>query len=150
MQAKKKRLTLDMDPAFQRRLKATAALKGISMRQYCLTAIGNELAKDEDGSKGKQRSGDSGIAGVIALRDEIFGDRVVTGNSADLMREAREERAVQLESATTDKKPSGHLDIEGLKSLRKELFGDRVFPGNSAELLREARAIRDAEIEDWA
>ena len=32
MQAKKKRLTLDMDPAFQRRLKATAALKGVSMR----------------------------------------------------------------------------------------------------------------------
>ena len=32
MQVKKKRLTLDMDPMFQRRLKAVAALKGISMR----------------------------------------------------------------------------------------------------------------------
>ena len=146
MQAKKKRLTLDMDPAFQRRLKATAALKGVSMRQYCLTAIEGELDKDEDSSQGKQRSGDSDIAGVIALRDEIFGDRVLSGNSADLIREAREERTVQLEAATTDKKPSGHLDIEGLKSLRKELFGDRVFPGNSAELLREARRIREMQL----
>ena len=32
MEAKKKRLTLDLDPAFQRRLKVIAALKGVSMR----------------------------------------------------------------------------------------------------------------------
>ena len=47
MEAKKKRLTLDLDPMVQRRLKAVAAMKGISMRQYCLTAIGRELSKDE-------------------------------------------------------------------------------------------------------
>ena len=47
MEAKKKPLTLDLDPPVQRRLKAVAAIKGISMRQYCLTAIGRELAKDE-------------------------------------------------------------------------------------------------------
>ena len=40
MEARKKRLTLDLDPMVQRRLKAVAAMKGISMRQYCLTAIG--------------------------------------------------------------------------------------------------------------
>ena len=32
MKVKTKRLILDLDPAFQRRLKATAALKGVSMR----------------------------------------------------------------------------------------------------------------------
>ena len=47
MEAKKKRLTLDLDPALQRRLKAVAALKGISMRQYCQTAIDKELVRDE-------------------------------------------------------------------------------------------------------
>ena len=36
MQVKKKRLTLDLDPPVQRRLKAVAALKGVSMRRYCL------------------------------------------------------------------------------------------------------------------
>ena len=39
MEAKKKRLTLDLDPTFQRRLKAIAALKGVSMRGYCQAAI---------------------------------------------------------------------------------------------------------------
>ena len=47
MEAKKKRLTLDLDPLVQRRLKAVAAIKGISMRQYCLTAINRELSTDE-------------------------------------------------------------------------------------------------------
>ena len=47
MEAKKKRLTLDLDPPLQRRLKVVAALKGISMRQYCQTAIDKELARDE-------------------------------------------------------------------------------------------------------
>ena len=47
MQTQKKRLTLDLDPPVQRRLKAVAALKGISMRRYCLTAIDRELARDE-------------------------------------------------------------------------------------------------------
>ena len=39
MVAKKKRLTLDLDPGFQRRLKVISALKGVSMRSYCQTAI---------------------------------------------------------------------------------------------------------------
>ena len=47
MEAKNKRLILDLDPAFQHRLKATAALKGVSMHGYCLAAIGRELAQDE-------------------------------------------------------------------------------------------------------
>ena len=47
MQTKKKRLTLDLDPPVQQRLKAVAALKGISMRRYCQAAIDKELARDE-------------------------------------------------------------------------------------------------------
>ena len=47
METKKKRLTLDLDPAFQRRLKAIAALKGVSMRGYCQAAIDRELTQDE-------------------------------------------------------------------------------------------------------
>lgn len=47
MGSEKKRLTLDLDPPFQRRLKVRAAMKGVSMRQYCLAAIETELLKDE-------------------------------------------------------------------------------------------------------
>ena len=94
MQAKKKRLTLDLDPPVQRRLKAVAALKGISMRQYCLTAIGKELAMDEANGVLDQPSGS--FEGLIALRKEIFGDKVLPGSSVDLIREAREIRDAQL------------------------------------------------------
>ena len=73
MEPKKKRLTLDLDPTFQRRLKGIAALKGVSMRAYCHAAIDGELTKDEA----------NGMAGLLSekpdhelfakLRQEVFG-----------------------------------------------------------------------------
>ena len=97
MEAKRKRLTLDLDPIFQRRLKAIAALKGVSMRRYCQDAIDRELAKDEG----------NGIRGLLSakpdhelfaeLRNEIFGNRTLPGNSADLIREAREIRDAEMD-----------------------------------------------------
>ena len=156
MQAKKKRLTLDMDPAFQRRLKATAALKGVSMRQYCLSAIEGELDKDgvnnvdaesETVSTFKDQSVGFDIDGLKALRQEIFGDRVLPGNSADLLREARAIRDAELEAATTGKKPPEHFGMEALIALRDGIFGDKILPGNSADLLREAREIRNTQLD---
>ena len=92
METKKKRLTLDLDPTFQRRLKAIAALKGVSMRGYCQAAIDRELTRDEA----------NGMAGLLSdkpdhelfaeLRQEIFGGKPLPGSSADLIREARESR----------------------------------------------------------
>ena len=92
MEAKKKRLTLDLDPTFQRRLKAIAALKGVSMRGYCQAAIDRALTRDEA----------NGMAGLLSdkpdhelfaeLRQEIFGGKPLPGSSTDLIREAREIR----------------------------------------------------------
>ena len=75
MEAKRKRLTLDLDPTFQRRLKGIAALKGVSMRAYCQAAIDRELTMDEA----------NGMAGLLSdkpdhelfaeLRHEIFGGK---------------------------------------------------------------------------
>ena len=97
METKKKRLTLDLDPTFQRRLKAIAALKGVSMRGYCQAAIDRELTRDEA----------NGMAGLLSdkpdhelfaeLRQEIFGGKPLPGNSADLIREAREIREAETE-----------------------------------------------------
>ena len=53
MQAKKKRLTLDLDPVFQRRLKVFAALKGVSMRRYCQTAIEPGVDEGRDRQHGQ-------------------------------------------------------------------------------------------------
>ncbi len=92
METKKKRLTLDLEPTFQRRLKAISALKGVSMRGYCQAAIDRELKRDEA----------NGMAGLLSdkpdhelfaeLRQEIFGGKPLPGSSADLIREAREIR----------------------------------------------------------
>ena len=97
MQAKKKRLTLDLDPAFQRRLKVIAALKGVSMRRYCQAAIDRELTKDEaDGIDGL--FSDKPDHELFAeLRQEIFGGKPIPGSSADLIREAREFRDAEIE-----------------------------------------------------
>ena len=92
MEAKRKRLTLDLDPTFQRWLKGIAALKGVSMRAYCQAAIDRELTRDEA----------NGMAGLLSekpdpelfaeLRQEIFGGNPLPGSSADLIRESREIR----------------------------------------------------------
>ncbi len=92
MDVKKKRLTLDLDPGLQRRLKAVAALKGVSMRQYCQTAIEKELASDEADEAGRP---DFAIERMLALKDEIFQGRKLPGDSVEFIREARESRAAR-------------------------------------------------------
>ena len=90
MEAKKKRFTLDLDLVFQRRLKVIAALKGTSMRRYCLAAIERELAKDEANGIRALPFGDEALSRLASLQDEVFQGRQVPGDSADLVREARE------------------------------------------------------------
>ena len=92
----KKRLTLDLDAPLQRRLKAVAALKGVSMRQYCQSAIEKQLAQEEPNSAPKSRSRDEVFENLIAFRKRVFGDRVLPGNSVDIIREEREKRDEEL------------------------------------------------------
>jgi hypothetical protein len=94
MEPKKKRLTLDLAPEFQRRLKVVAALKGISMRQYCQTAIDKELTKDEVGGASGQRSGLSDAERFAELRAKHFHGKVLPGSGVDFIRQARESRNV--------------------------------------------------------
>lgn len=97
MQVKKKRLTLDLEPTFQRRLKAVAALKGVTMRQYCYTAIDRELANDERQGISIPVSRWSDADRFEELQKKYFGDRVLPGSGAEFIREAREARDAQLD-----------------------------------------------------
>ena len=97
METKRKRLTLDLAPTFQRRLKAIAALKGVSMRRYCQDAIDQELIKNEA----------NGMSGLLPdkpdhelfaeLRQDILGGKPIPGSSVELIREAREIRDAEIE-----------------------------------------------------
>ncbi|MCL4458423.1 MAG: hypothetical protein M1136_01330 [Chloroflexi bacterium] len=90
---KRKRLTIDLDPLLQRRLKVIAALKGISMRRYCLTAIEKELAQDESEEAKSLPFGEEALNRLSSLQAAVFGGRQVPGDSAELIREARAARA---------------------------------------------------------
>ena len=97
MPAKKKRLTLDLEPSFHRRLKAVAALKGVTMRQYCIAAIDRELARDESHGIAGTTDAGSDAARFEALQQKYSGDHTLPFNAAELVRQAREERDAQLE-----------------------------------------------------
>lgn len=99
----KKRLTLDLDAPLQRRLKAVAALKGISMREYCQTAIEKELAEDEAEDAPDDWSHLSNAEYFARVRKQFFGDRTLPGNSVALIREAREIRDAQLDATLKDR-----------------------------------------------
>ena len=96
MEPEKKTLTLDLDPDFQRRLEAVAALKGVSMSRYCRTAIGRELTKDEANGVIASPVGRPDHELFAELRQEIFGGEPLPGNSADLLREARDSRDAEI------------------------------------------------------
>ena len=97
MSATTKNLTLKLDPAFQQRLKVIAARKGVSVHRYCQTAIDRELTRDEADSVSGQCFDRNSFERVVARRMELFGSNPLSGNSADLIREAREIRDAEIE-----------------------------------------------------
>lgn len=97
MEPKKKRLTLELDPALHRRLKGIAALKGVSMRAYCQAAIERELTKDEASGPVGPPADRPDHELFAELRREVLAGTPLPGSSADLIREARETRGAEAE-----------------------------------------------------
>ena len=92
MATARKRLTLDIDEGLQRRLKAAAALKGISMREYCENALQSSLKPEPIDAEADRRRRLEDLEEMFARVDKIFEGRVLPGNSVDIIREARELR----------------------------------------------------------
>ncbi len=95
MAVEKNRLTLDLDPHLEHRLKTTAALRGISMVQYCQAAIDKELARNEARSVAPLPFGHEAIDRLTALREATFGGEALPGDSAEFIREERTSRSSQ-------------------------------------------------------
>ncbi len=91
------RRTLNLDPQLLRRLELAASRKGMSVERYCIRAFDHELARNE--GKQSTESSESRLTAqeLIARRKEAFGDRIFPGDSADLIREAREIRNAQMD-----------------------------------------------------
>ena len=141
MEAENNQLILDLELEALRRLEVVAALKGVSIRRYCMSAIDRELKKDEaDGALSDKPDHEL----FAELRQEIFKGKPLPGNSVDLIREAREIRDAQADRRSFDRQ-----SFERLVELRQEIFKGKPLPGNSVDLIREAREIRDAQMDGW-
>ena len=81
------------DPLIRRRIKIAAAKKDISVSEYCLQAITDQLAKEtEMGLKRNDFSLEAALGKAKRFQAKTFGGRSFRVSSADLIREARKER----------------------------------------------------------
>ena len=93
---RKKRFTLDMSPEIQTRIKIAAASKGVTMREYSLSAIEARLDQDELRTMIAGRFSPESVQEARIAKKRIFGDRKLADESAELIRQSREERIKQL------------------------------------------------------
>jgi hypothetical protein len=82
------------DPGIRRQIKTVAAQKDLSVSEYCLQAIEGQLAKEQQppeevGMRTLKRA----VEKARKFHTKRFGKRVFSVNSADLIKEAREERS---------------------------------------------------------
>jgi predicted DNA-binding protein len=92
----KSRFTLDMTPELRTRLKIAAAQKGVTMRQYSLSAIEQQLEGEEVGVLTSGSFDRDAVEKAKTLQQAVFGKRRLTDDSTQLIRQAQEERANEL------------------------------------------------------
>lgn len=90
------RFTLDMTPELRTRLKVTAARKGTTMRQYALSVIEQQLAREDLGVLASGNFDLTTVDKAKALQASIFGEKRLPDESVELIRQAREERTSRL------------------------------------------------------
>lgn len=79
--------------AIRRQIKTAAARQDVSVSEYCLRAITTQLVKDGERPPGPARGRrEATVAAARRFQTEAFAGRVFTMSSADLIREAREDR----------------------------------------------------------
>ena len=89
------RFTLDMTSDLRTRLKIAVARKNTTMREYCLSAIEQQLAQEEPGVITSGDFDSKAIEEARVLQESIFGRNRLSDDSADLIRQIREERVGQ-------------------------------------------------------
>lgn len=92
----KSRFTLDRTPEMRMRLKIAAARKGVTMRQYSLSAIEQQIKMEEIGVMVTGIFNRDAIEKAKALQKSLFKKRVLPDESVELIRQTRKERMNQL------------------------------------------------------
>ena len=82
------------NPGIRRQIKAVAAQKDLSISEYCLQAIEGQLAKEQQSpEETEMRTLNKAVEKARKFHTKHFGKRVFSVNSADLIRQARQERS---------------------------------------------------------
>ena len=90
MSIDKKSISFVLDAETRQKLEIAAARKGVSVEQYCAEAVSKELDCEPPAPK-------FSVEGLIASGEAIMQGRRSYTDSADLIREAREERHRDME-----------------------------------------------------
>ena len=96
---KRPRISIDVTPDLRRRIRLAAAARDMSVTEYCREAIEGRLGLDRGNGEDAEARSQRARATVVGLREmqqRIFGGRRLTTSSAELIREAREERLAEL------------------------------------------------------
>ena len=128
MSEAKKSVEIALDEETGQRLKDAATRKGVSVEQYCSEAIFKELNSEASNQK-------FSAEGMIAAGEMIFRGRLSVPDSAELIREAREERQREIET------------LGKLFAACDEITRGRMSATDSADLIREAREERHRDME---
>lgn len=82
------------DPALRRLVKAAAARQDLSVSEYCVRAITNQLDRDQEEApaRGKRSSLSTAVEYARRFQAETFRGRTFKVGSAELIRQAREGR----------------------------------------------------------
>lgn len=99
-EGKRIRLTLDINPELRRRIKIAAARNDITIREYVErileAVVPQESEPDTVPVRRRRPPSMEAVQQLFANADRIMRGRVFTDSSADLIREAREERMEEL------------------------------------------------------
>ncbi|MGQ9532542.1 MAG: hypothetical protein ACUVTQ_07030 [Desulfotomaculales bacterium] len=88
------RLNVDLrDESLYKAIKFRAVEEGTTVREVVISALRQWLHSRAETGKGISRTA---VQRLNEVRRRVFGDRVLSGSSADLIREAREERLTRL------------------------------------------------------
>ena len=93
MDSNPKVITLELDKDMERRLPPTAALRGMSVPQYCQAAIGRELDNDEARGVTPLPFCHDALDRLDVLRESATGGMKLQGNSVDFILETRMSRS---------------------------------------------------------
>jgi hypothetical protein len=93
---KRPRISIDVTPDLRRRIRLAAAARDMSITEYCREVLARHLVQETDGQDARRERALKALESVNRLRERIFGDRILTTDSAELIREDREERLREL------------------------------------------------------